>query len=70
MPTDPKLSDQQFIDAAYRLYHEEGFIEVDDVLGDSDEMVSRSAHLDSGDGAYVRAWVWVSNEKAAKEEGY
>jgi hypothetical protein len=39
--------------AAKRLHHKEGTIEVDDAAPVS---------IGDDDGAYVQAWVWVSNE--------
>lgn len=48
-----KITNQQYVDAARRLYHRDGETEVD-----SEAKVSRGAD----DGAYVQAWVWVGNE--------
>jgi hypothetical protein len=59
------ITDKQYVDAASRLYHEEGTIEIDD------ETRSRAPALVSrGDdnGAYVEAWVWVPNEEARKRQ--
>ena len=57
-----EITDQQYIDAARRLYQcrekyapDDGDIEIDDEIGDPNHMVSRGGP----DGAYVRAWVWV-----------
>jgi hypothetical protein len=47
--TEP--NDEELWGAAYRLYNEEGAIEIADPIN-----VSRN---DEGEGAYVAAWVWV-----------
>ena len=49
-----KLSDDDMRHAAATLYHVDGALEIDD-----DAKVSRT-----DDGAYVQAWVWLSNEEA------
>ncbi len=45
------LIDKSFRDAAIRLFHKDGEVEVD-----ADARVSR---YDDTNGAYVQAWVWV-----------
>lgn len=52
-------TDDQYREAAKRLYHDEGTLEIDDGA-----VVSRSddPEDDSDEGCYVQAWVWVSNE--------
>jgi hypothetical protein len=51
-------TDRQMIEAAQRLYNDEGTTEVDD-----NAVVSRDPkNPDSG--AYVQAWVWVHDEDA------
>jgi hypothetical protein len=57
MPTDAKISDEAFIQAAKALFEQEGKLEID-----ADAKVSRNEGGD--DGAYVQAWVWVENEDA------
>jgi hypothetical protein len=53
-----KITNQQYVEAAQRLYDREGETEVDDGA-----RVSRGDAVEDGDaGAYVQAWVWVSNE--------
>ena len=47
-----RITNDQYRDAATRLFHDEGTIEID-----PGATVSRS----SDGGAYVKAWVWVSN---------
>lgn len=47
---------KRYIEAAQRIYNDEGRIEVDDETAVSDGCDS---------GAYVMAWVWVSNEDLA-----
>ena len=55
------ITDKQYVDAASRLYHEEGTIEIDDEKHSSTPpKVSRS----EDGGAYVEAWVWVPDEEA------
>lgn len=51
------ISDDAFRASAKDQYEREGEIEIDEVA-----VVSRG----SDDGAYVAAWVWVSNAAAAK----
>lgn len=50
--------DSEYVKAAKFFYHEDGTCEVDD-----DAEVSRVV-----DGAYVQAWVWVSNNDLSKAE--
>lgn len=57
------ITDKQYVDAAYRLYHEEGEIEID-----TDRHSEEPAKVSRGDdegaaGAYVQAWVWVPDEE-------
>jgi len=55
------ITDKQYVDAASRLYNEEGTLEIDDERYSSiPPKVSRS----SDGGAYVEAWVWVPDEEA------
>jgi len=49
------ISTKQYVEAARRLYHEEGEIEIDE----SERGISRG-----DDGVWVRAWVWVDNTDA------
>jgi len=56
--TTPEARDTAFVQAAQKLHHEDGVLEIDD-----DAEVSTS---DSG--AYVRAWVWVDNEDCEEQE--
>lgn len=51
-----EITDEQYIEAARRLYQKDGEIEIDELAGT--EIVSRS----DDDGAYVQAWVWVYDE--------
>jgi hypothetical protein len=48
-----KISDAQYREAAHRLHHADGEVEIDE-----------NAKLSRGDdpGCYVEAWVWVPNE--------
>jgi hypothetical protein len=51
-----KLSDKQYRARARRLYQKDGEIEIDE------DTAQVSRNNDSDDhGAYVRAWVWVSD---------
>ena len=50
------ITDNQYIEAAKREYGREGEIEID-----SNAIVSRG----DDPGAYVAAWVWVSNSEVA-----
>lgn len=56
---DARLS-ELYRTAAKRIWHREGEIEIDD---DSLDVVSISS---DGDGAYVQAWVWVSEIDIAR----
>jgi len=56
-------SDYQYVQAAIRLWDEEGECEVDEYDPASSE-VSRGADL----GAYVKAWVWVPEDEAHAEK--
>jgi hypothetical protein len=72
MPSDPKLTDSQYRTAAMRLYERgsDDNIEIDSCSaeGVSDTLVSRLNDPDGGsNGAWVKAWVWVPNDEAAKE---
>jgi hypothetical protein len=53
-PLTPCRFDQEYRDAARRLYHREGSVEIDD-----------NAAVSYGDdpGAYVQAWTWVSEDQ-------
>lgn len=51
-------TDKQMIAAARMSYHEGGSVEIDD-----DAYVSR-AENNPEQGAYVAAWVWVSDQEA------
>lgn len=54
---------KQYWQAARRMFNEEGTLEIDDfVVGDG--QISQST-----DGAYVKAWVFVYDDEAEKEEG-
>ena len=53
------FTDKQYVDAASRLYHEEGEIEIND-----DRHSSIPAKVSRSDGgAYVEAWVWVPDDE-------
>jgi hypothetical protein len=71
MPSDPKLTDSQYRTAAMRLYERgsDNDIEIDtcSAEGSSDTLVSRSEDPDAGNGAWVKAWLWVPNDEAEKE---
>lgn len=55
------MKNWQYVQAAKRLYHEEGEIEVDD-------SARVSSHALGGDeGTYVQAWVWVPDAEAKKQ---
>lgn len=54
-----ELTESDFIIAAYDKYNRDGEIEVLQDEGIPDGKVSQS-----DEGAYVLAWVWVSNEDA------
>ena len=49
--------DDNYVEAAKRLFHKEGEIEVDD---------SATVSRGDPDGAYVQAWVWVPESEAKK----
>ncbi len=55
---DMEQTDKQYIEAARRQYEKEGEIEVDETA-----VVSRG----EDEGAYVQAWVWVSNSELEEE---
>lgn len=55
--------DWKFVQAAKRLFTDEGTLEVDDGA-----TVSRNDVKNESDGAYVQAWVWVSNQDARQEK--
>ena len=62
MPSDPKITDSQYRKTAMRLYGS------DDIEIDETSVASRTDISDGGDdGAWVKAWVWVTNEDAKKE---
>lgn len=64
--TDREIPAQAYRDAALELFHSPGEIEIDDPADhDLEAMISRGADQ----GAYVRAWVWVSREDAEKASG-
>ena len=56
-----QLTRKQMIAAARSLYQSEGEIEIDD-----NAKLSR-AEGNPDDGAFVQAWVWVSDEEASQE---
>lgn len=69
MPSDPKLTDSQYHTAAMRLYAapSDDDIEIDDCTT-TNEIVARLDDSSGGsNGAWVKAWVWVPNDEAAKE---
>jgi hypothetical protein len=53
-----KPTEDQFRNAAQRLHHDEGTLEIDDTAP-----VSSSEHDQSG--AYVQAWIWITSEEAS-----
>ncbi len=53
-------TDEQYREAARRLYKEDGRIEIDDKY-------APSRNQDGDPGAYVMAWVWVPDDAAVKE---
>ena len=56
-------SNRQYVEAARELHNEDGVLEIDANLVE----VSRSDFTDPEDdphGAYVKAWVWVSDDDA------
>lgn len=55
-----KAERAKFIEAARRLYARDGEIEIDD----DSPLLPRSRVSESDEGAYVLAWVWVSNDEA------
>ena len=60
-----KISDKQYIEAARRIHHKDGEIEVDD--GPGNGMVSRAP--DNPDkGAYVQCWAWVYDSDVKESE--
>lgn len=52
----------KYRDAAKRWKHEEGVLEIDD-LAEVSELVAEADDPDD-EGAYVAAWVWISDEEA------
>lgn len=61
------ITDQQYVDAARRIYDDEGTCEVDE-YDPAHSIVSRCSEAEGGDnGAYVQAWVWVEDAEAEKE---
>jgi hypothetical protein len=61
MPRHPNK--KKMIEAARRIFQEEGTIEIDD-----EATISR-AEKNPEQGAYVQAWVWVTDEEARRKEG-
>ena len=59
MTTRPTLTDDQYRDAAKRMYHEEGKTEIDD---------GATVSVSEDGGAYVQAWVWVYDSDVTGEE--
>lgn len=53
------ISTKLYVEAARRLHHEDGEVEIDDR-----PRISRSEDQDGEQGAYVQAWVWVPREEA------
>lgn len=68
MGSDEELkrpSDKAMINAAHRLYHRDGEIEVDrDPVGLPKARVSRG----DDPGAYVMAWIWVYDDQVTEED--
>jgi len=56
MPDDRK---QLFITRAKRQWHKDGEVEIDDTAAVTE--------LEPGNGAYVQAWVWVSDPEAGEK---
>lgn len=56
-------TDEQYRDIAKKRHEKEGSLEIDDTA-----CVSRGIDLDSEDGAYVAAWIWVPNPESGTGE--
>lgn len=67
MPSDPKIRDSQYRVSAMRQYGSDE-IEIDDCAATGETLVAR-VDADADDGAWVKAWIWVRNEDAAKVDG-
>jgi hypothetical protein len=59
-PTQTAATTQAYRNAAKRVWHDDGQIEIDE-----DAIVSHS----SGSGAYVQAWVWICDDQIELEPG-
>ena len=57
MATSVQKTDREYIRDAKAMYQSDGDIEIDD-----DAEVSRNKDSSSSHGAYVQAWVWISDE--------
>lgn len=62
-------TDKETVEAARRLFHDEGTIEIDPV--DTPLPTGRVSRADGNpeEGAYVLAWVWVPDAEAKTEKG-
>jgi hypothetical protein len=52
-------TDKQYIEAAFKKYHRDGEIEIDK---DCTRLPKSRVSRGDDPGAYVMAWVWVSND--------
>ena len=58
--------DRRYCEAAHRMYHKDGEIEVDGNAAISKELVTKSGtprKRGKEEGAYVQAWVWVPRDE-------
>lgn len=71
MPQPSLKTIQRFVEGARALWEREGEIEIDDMPGDlktAQNMISATDDFRQNGGMYVKAWVWVYVDEAAKEK--
>jgi hypothetical protein len=66
MASNPKITDAQYVQAAKRIYHQDGEVEINEAPPAPGVQVSRNRLESSSHGAYVLAWVWVDNDSIKK----
>ncbi|KKK56361.1 hypothetical protein LCGC14_3065310 [marine sediment metagenome] len=57
------MTDKEYIEKAREQYARDGEIEIDDVAD-----VARDLSDEPVQGAYVQAWVWVTNDEEGEED--
>ncbi len=68
MGSDSELThptDKAMINAAHRLHHKDGEIEIDK---DTDNLPTSRVSRGDDPGAYVLAWVWVDDSTVTEED--